>query len=173
MHATKQHLYPAAWIDTDNQTSTLAWMQPEPDELGSLIRARIDSCTQPIRPLVEAVVRYFCSTTHHRPSWMIFGMCRSWTLRLAHELYCTWGTLTSTGNTDELFDVSALPTFECKLSSRQLSPHFIPTRLINMCWVANLRNWACLSWSRGVGEDITPHHPGLPPLSVVFGSGAR
>ncbi|XP_062224842.1 UDP-glycosyltransferase 73C6-like [Phragmites australis] len=95
----------------------------------------------------EAVAQYLRSETPRRPSCIISGMCQTWTLGLARDLgvpfyvYHGFGAFAllcieylykhrpheAVTSADELFDVPALPPFQCRLSSRQLPPHFMPS----------------------------------------------
>ncbi|KAG2573455.1 hypothetical protein PVAP13_7KG253700 [Panicum virgatum] len=82
-----------------------------------------------------------------RPSCVVSGMCQTWTLGLARELgvpcyvFHGFGAFAllcierlyahrpheAAASTDEPFDVPALPPLlRCRLSSRQLPPHFLP-----------------------------------------------
>ncbi|GJN02302.1 hypothetical protein PR202_ga19639 [Eleusine coracana subsp. coracana] len=82
-----------------------------------------------------------------RPSCVVAGMCHTWTLGLARDLgvpcyiFHGFGAFAllcierlyqhrphdAVASPDELFDVLALPGLECRVSLRQLPPHFLPS----------------------------------------------
>ncbi|KAF8704081.1 hypothetical protein HU200_031567 [Digitaria exilis] len=94
----------------------------------------------------EAVARH-CSSLPCRPSCIVAGMCHPWSLGLARDLgvpcyiFHGFGAFAllciehlfehrpheAVACPDELFDIPALPPFECRVSRRQLPPHFAPT----------------------------------------------
>ncbi|PUZ48090.1 hypothetical protein GQ55_7G217600 [Panicum hallii var. hallii] len=99
----------------------------------------------------EAVARYCrgagASLLPCRPTCIVSGMSNSWTLGLARELgvpcyvFHGFGAFAllciehlfkhrpheAVASPDELFDIPALPPFECRVSRRQLPPHFLPS----------------------------------------------
>ncbi|RCV34604.1 hypothetical protein SETIT_7G172200v2 [Setaria italica] len=95
----------------------------------------------------EAVARHCLHEAPRRqPSCVISGMCQTWALGLARELgvpcyvFHGFGAFAllcieylyehrpheAAASDDEPFDVPALPQFRCRLSTRQLPPHFLP-----------------------------------------------
>ncbi|PUZ48092.1 hypothetical protein GQ55_7G217800 [Panicum hallii var. hallii] len=94
----------------------------------------------------EAVARYCLREEPRRPSCVISGMCQTWALGLARDLgvpcyvfhgfgafallcieyLCEHRPHEAAASADELFEVPTLPRFQCRLSSRQLPPHFLP-----------------------------------------------
>ncbi|KAL6903473.1 hypothetical protein ACP4OV_004286 [Aristida adscensionis] len=82
-----------------------------------------------------------------RPSCIVAGMCHAWALGLARELavpcyiFHGFGAFAllciehlyarrpheAAASDDELFPITALPPFECRVSRRQLPPHFLPS----------------------------------------------
>jgi flavonol-3-O-L-rhamnoside-7-O-glucosyltransferase len=101
----------------------------------------------------EAVARH-CrgKAMPRRPSCIVAGMCHTWTLGLARGLgvpcYIFHGfgafallcvehlykhrTHEAVASVDELFNISVLPGFECRVSRRQLPPNFMPSTMTSM-----------------------------------------
>ncbi|RCV34603.1 hypothetical protein SETIT_7G172100v2 [Setaria italica] len=98
----------------------------------------------------EAVARHClggASMPPCRPTCIVAGMCHSWALGLARELgvpcyiFHGFGAFAllciehlfkhrpheAVASPDEPFDVPVLPSFECRVSRRQLPPHFSPS----------------------------------------------
>ncbi|XP_039817936.1 UDP-glycosyltransferase 73C4-like [Panicum virgatum] len=100
----------------------------------------------------EAVARYCrgdggASSLPCRPTCIVAGMGHPWTLGLARELgvpcyiFHGFGAFAllciehlfkhrpheAVASPDELFDIPVLPPFECRVSRRQLPPHFLPS----------------------------------------------
>ncbi|KAJ1295014.1 hypothetical protein BS78_01G190800 [Paspalum vaginatum] len=94
----------------------------------------------------EAVAQYCLHEAPRRPSCVISGTCQTWMLGLARELgvpcyvFHGFGAFAllciehlfkhrpheAVASPDEPFDVPALPPFGCRLTRRQLPPHFMP-----------------------------------------------
>ncbi|CAN6249417.1 unnamed protein product [Urochloa humidicola] len=94
----------------------------------------------------EAVARHCDGAflTPARPSCIVAGMCHTWALGMARELgapcyiFHGFGAFAllciehlfvhrpheAAASPDELFGIRALPSFECRVSRRQLPPHF-------------------------------------------------
>ncbi|CAN6235671.1 unnamed protein product [Urochloa humidicola] len=82
-----------------------------------------------------------------RPSCVVAGMCHTWALAMARELgvpcyiFHGFGAFAllciehlykqrpheAAASPDEVFGIPALPAFECRVSRRQLPPHFSPS----------------------------------------------
>ncbi|CAL5026366.1 unnamed protein product [Urochloa decumbens] len=94
----------------------------------------------------EVVARH-CRGASRRPSCVVAGMCHAWALAMARELgvpcyiFHGFGAFAllciehlfkhrpheAVASPDELLGIPALPSFECRVSRRQLPPHFSPS----------------------------------------------
>nr|CAB3487690.1 unnamed protein product [Digitaria exilis] len=158
----------------------------------------------------EAVARH-CSSLPRRPSCIVAGMCHPWSLGLARDLgvpcyiFHGFGAFAllciehlfehrpheAVACPDELFDIPVLPPFECRVSRRQLPPHFAPSTAMGGGPPQEMRGFdaavdgvvvntfeelehgsaALLAAARGqkvlaVGPVSLSHSPGLDPRAM-------
>ncbi|KAL6903472.1 hypothetical protein ACP4OV_004285 [Aristida adscensionis] len=123
---------------------------PDGRERMDLLRSQADvpRFVDANRRFGEAVARHFRGDAprRRRPSCVVSGMCQTWTLGLARELgvpcyvFHGFGAFAllcierlyehrpheAAASDDEAFAVPAMPELECRLTRRQLPPHFMP-----------------------------------------------